>query len=257
MAAAVPAFGRLRLAKLADLRRIGLVAAAGFYHSTFFPYARPFFADYPTDTAASYRAEYQEGILDPKKLVLVALDDYKENEIDSVYEALKQIYPESASKAGVDENGKVIVGIISMSLELDHKRHGQFLPEDASQPPDDPEDRKRDSFPDALKLVDRALKGPEEKWLKGHMEILSLGVHPAYWKIGHGHELAKWCLALADMDKVPTCVSASPMGARLCKSLGFVEKELVLIDGYEHYPEPIDISFQQRSVSEAGPMAGL
>jgi hypothetical protein len=89
------------------------------------------------------------------------------------------------------------------------------------------------------------------------MEILSLGVHPGYWKIGHGNDLVKWCLALADMDKVPTCVSASPLGAKLCRSLGFVEKELVIIEGYKHHPKPIDISFQQRTVPDVNVKAGL
>jgi hypothetical protein len=128
MTPSVPAFGRLRLAKLSDLRRIGFVAAASFYHSTFFPYSRPFFADYPSDTAASYRAEYQEGILDPKKIVLVALEDPKDNEVDSVYDALKRIYPEKIVPSD-DDDGQVIVGVVSMSLEMDPKRHGKFQPE--------------------------------------------------------------------------------------------------------------------------------
>lgn len=89
------------------------------------------------------------------------------------------------------------------------------------------------------------------------MEILLLGVHPRYWKNGHGHDLVKWCLALADMDKVPICVSASPMGSKLCKRLGYVEKELILIECYEHHPEPIDISFQQHTVPATGMKAEL
>lgn len=124
--------GRLRLARLTDLPRIGFVAAAGFFHSTFFPYARPFYRDFPSDTVASYRAEYREGILNPTKVVLVAVDDYKENEVDFVYEALKSIYPKRWGKSELDEDEKVIVGVISMSLELDPLRHGQFNPEGMS-----------------------------------------------------------------------------------------------------------------------------
>ena len=86
--------GRSRLARLADLPCIGFVAAAGFFHSTFFPYARPFHFDYPSDTVASYRAEYREGILNPTKVVLVALSDYKGDEVDFVYDALKSVYPQ-------------------------------------------------------------------------------------------------------------------------------------------------------------------
>ena len=127
-----PKYDRLRLARLADLPRIGFVAAAGFFHSTFFPYARPFYQDYPTDTVASYRAEYREAILNPTKVVLVARDDYKENEEDFVYGALKKIYPKRWRKSHQDEDGKVIVGIISASVQLDPYLHGHFNPDGIS-----------------------------------------------------------------------------------------------------------------------------
>ena len=80
------------------------------------------------------------------------------------------------------------------------------------------------------------------------MEIMSIGVHPAYWRKGHGEALAKWCIALGDMDKVPMCVSASPMGARLLKRIGFKEAEIVVIRGYEQHRESIDICFALRPV---------
>lgn len=57
-----------------------------------------------------------------------------------------------------------------------------------------------------------------------------------------------WCAELADLDKVPLCASFSPMGAKLCKSFGFVEKELVTIKGYNYHLGNITISFQQRVV---------
>ncbi|KAJ4361053.1 uncharacterized protein N0V89_001622 [Didymosphaeria variabile] len=192
------------------------------------------------------------GNLDSKKLVLVALSHYDEKENDSVYDELKTVYPPTGTKPDVDEDGKVIVGIISMTLELDPKRHGQYQPEepDATKPPEDPDDRKRDICLKAFKILDKALKGPGEKWLTNHMEILSIGAHPGYWKRGHGHELTRWLLELADTDKVPTCVSVSPMGSKVFNSLGFVEKELVVLEGHDLHPEPIDISFEQRPVYE-------
>jgi hypothetical protein len=171
------------------MRRIGFVAAASFYHSTFLPYSRPFFANYPNDTITSYRSEYQEGTLDPKRVVLVALDDPKDNEPDSVYDALKKIYPQKPTGTD-DHDGKVIVGIVSMSLEFDPKRHKQLQPEgrlmlynkryrnltqvdlgeDLPEPHADPEDRKRDAFPDALKFVDKVLKNLEEKYVLYSLE---------------------------------------------------------------------------------------
>ena len=280
MARPLPPYGRLRQARLSDLPRIGFVAAAGFFHSTFFPFARPFYDEFPADTVASYRKEYRECILDSKKLVLVALDDYKEEEADFVYDALKGIYPQDLSSSNLIEDGKIIVGIISMTLEMIAVRHGQFnldgsftiettfstsmLIAQGLEVPMLEDDLKRDAFSNALKTVDEALQVPEKQygtWLRpegaclfinrhssGHSEILSLGVHPAYWKKGLGHELVKWCVALADTDNVPLVVSCSPMGAKVFKKFGFDEKQLVIIKGHKYHPDDITISFRQRPV---------
>ena len=128
MASNIPPMGRLRLARLSDVDRIGLVAAAAFYHSTFFPYSRPLYKDFPRDTIASYRAEYQAGVLDPDQVVLVAVDEFIQNEIDFVYDALKSVYPKGEGDKQ-KEPGDTIVGVMSLSLRNDPKRHGQFDPE--------------------------------------------------------------------------------------------------------------------------------
>jgi len=86
---------------------------------------------FPNDTVSSYRFEAHKAILNPSTIVLVAEDNYREDEIDSVYDALKSIYPfrkdskESEPKAG----DKVVVGIIFLSLENNPSRQGQFNPE--------------------------------------------------------------------------------------------------------------------------------
>lgn len=80
------------------------------------------------------------------------------------------------------------------------------------------------------------------------MEILSIGVHPAYWRSGHGEALAKWCIQLGDMDKVPLCVSASPMGIQLMRRIGFKQRKDVPIKGYKQHPKRIHIYFATRHV---------
>jgi len=126
MPAAIPSFGSLRLARVSDLWRIGFVSAASFYHSTFFPYYRPSYREFPHDTVASYRYEAHNGILNPDTIVLVAEDNYKEDESDSVYDALKAIYPFSKdSKESVPKAGdQVIVGIMFLSLLNNPARKG-------------------------------------------------------------------------------------------------------------------------------------
>lgn len=78
------------------------------------------------------------------------------------------------------------------------------------------------------------------------MEIPAIGVHPAYFRQGHGERLMEWCLALADLDKVPTCVSGSPLGAKLFAHLGFKEAETIEIGGYEQHPHPIRLCLALR-----------
>lgn len=80
------------------------------------------------------------------------------------------------------------------------------------------------------------------------MEITSLGVHPAHWRNGLGQELVRPCVEFADTEKVPLVVSCSPMGARVFNKFGFVEKELVKVEGHDHH-DGITVSFQQRRVS--------
>lgn len=139
MTSLAPSLGSLRLAKLSDLSRISVVAAAGFYNSPVFQFERPLFNRYPRDTIANYRCEYQKAILDPEFAVLVAIAKYKNNEVESVYDALSVIYDEvlGSECPGVQDqtyaeekaSAKVIVGIVSLSLKADRARHGEFLPE--------------------------------------------------------------------------------------------------------------------------------
>lgn len=58
-----------------------------------------------------------------------------------------------------------------------------------------------------------------------------MAVHPAYWRQGHGQRLAAWCLALADLDGMPTSVSAAPMGVGLSSRLGFKEVDIIKLYG--------------------------
>jgi hypothetical protein len=44
------------------------------------------------------------------------------------------------------------------------------LGEDLPEPHADPEDRKRDAFLDALKLIDKTLKNPEKKYVLYSLE---------------------------------------------------------------------------------------
>ncbi len=126
-----PPLGRLRLAKLSDVPRIAVVAAAGFCHSPVFKYERPHFNRYPYDTLASYRKEYHQAIIDPKTVVLVIEDDYKKDEVTRAYDALSIVYPSFHKGIPPEEwpSRKMIVGVGSLRLQPHSARHGTFQPE--------------------------------------------------------------------------------------------------------------------------------
>ena len=183
-----PFSSSLRLANIEDLPRIGIVAVGGFYHSPDFEFERPRHDDFPHDTLANYRAFYRHAILDPGALVLVSEDDYDEQESEAVHRALRDIYPAPADQRPAHKLGKgrVIVGVASLVLEADVKRHAEFLPDGTVDSlwntcmltnvgvglgpvPDihleSPDDRERDKSGEAGEQFEKYLTAPEERYL--------------------------------------------------------------------------------------------
>jgi hypothetical protein len=106
-----PSINGVRLATLNDLDRISIVAAAAFFWSPTFKFQRPRYREFPADTVASYRIEYENAIKDPTFVVLVAEDILEPDEAEHVDDALR--FACSASCAGI----KGIVGICSLKLK--------------------------------------------------------------------------------------------------------------------------------------------
>jgi hypothetical protein len=121
-----------RLARLSDIPRIGLVAAAAFYHSPVFQYQRPDHDKYSYDTLASYRAEFASAILDPLSVVLVKETKHNNSESGSVYEALANIYPDLGAAVSPDDSGNIIIAVASFIFKTGSPRKGQFQPEGTS-----------------------------------------------------------------------------------------------------------------------------
>jgi hypothetical protein len=160
----IPRLGSLRLATLKDVPRIGVVAAASFYHSPYFHYQRPDHQRFPFDTVASYRTQFTNAILGNESVVIVAEDTPENDEIDYVYDELKQVYRSQDSQNSLNSS-KIIIGVCSLKLLANSKRTGQFLPEDsdASAPEPDPENLERDQSGLANKLLRQALFAPERR----------------------------------------------------------------------------------------------
>lgn len=127
MASSLPSFGAaLRLAGLGDVPRLGIVGSAGFYHSVVSAYERPDRDLFPADTVADYREQLQKSILDPARVLIVARDTLEPEENDKTYEALRPI---SKGVNHVSDDGKLVVGFVSLILAKGSSRIGQFQPE--------------------------------------------------------------------------------------------------------------------------------
>jgi hypothetical protein len=111
MMISTPSVDGVRLATLADLDRIAIVAAAAFFWSPTFKFQRPRYRDFPSDTVASYLTEYAAGINDPACAVLVAEDDLETDEAEHVYDALRSVYQSPRPRQ------RGIVGVCSLTLK--------------------------------------------------------------------------------------------------------------------------------------------
>ncbi|KAK3345823.1 hypothetical protein B0T25DRAFT_550451 [Lasiosphaeria hispida] len=67
-----------------------------------------------------------------------------------------------------------------------------------------------------------------------------LVVHPAYWKRGHGIQLATWPGDLSVLDKVSQCVSSATMSQSLFTSLAYRQVGFISAEGDEDDPEGVE-----------------
>ncbi|KAH8717055.1 hypothetical protein GQ44DRAFT_624209 [Phaeosphaeriaceae sp. PMI808] len=220
-----PSVNGVRLATLDDLDRISIVAAAAFFWSPTFRFQRPHYKEFPADTVASYRTEYEAAINDPTYVVLVAEGVLEVGEVEHMYEALRTTYqPPRLGQKG-------IVGVCSLKLKPNSPYTGQLQPASSRSPPTQRTSHilVRDQCAEARKVYENVTGPPKLKYLADKMRLGSLGVSPMYWRRGHATRLVSFCTQLADMDDALVGVSATPSGSRVTVSAGFEECETVRI----------------------------
>ena len=83
----------LCLARLSDLARIFVLAAAGLFYKPTFHCERPCHNRYPLNTLSDSKELFRSSILDPKKVVIVAKGEYRKTEINGTYDALSIVCP--------------------------------------------------------------------------------------------------------------------------------------------------------------------
>lgn len=67
-------------------------------------------------------------------------------------------------------------------------------------------------------------------------------IHPAYWNRGHGTRVAKWGVALSDIDQVDQGVAATKMGAQLFQHVGYDLLVELHVEGDDSNPEGVMFS---------------
>jgi hypothetical protein len=119
---ALPALSSLRVPSPRDVLRIGIVAAAGFRYSPLFRWERPYHEKFPDDTLLSYRSQFMSAMKSDDFIVLIAEDDYLPDENTNT----TAIIPPNNGWEPPDAGEKVIVGIISVKLDLHSPHKGQL-----------------------------------------------------------------------------------------------------------------------------------
>ena len=117
-----PELGLLRIASLADVPRVAVVATGGFRYSPVFEWERPYHKKYPEDTLISYRAIFADMIRNPEYIVLVTSDGFDPNE----YEKTSAMIPIDSTMEPHIKGETIVVGVASWKLEPQSKRMGQL-----------------------------------------------------------------------------------------------------------------------------------
>ncbi|KAH6977724.1 acyl-CoA N-acyltransferase [Ilyonectria destructans] len=246
-----PSLGKLRIATPDDVLRIGIVAAAGFKYSPLFRWERPFHEEYPEDTLASYRTQFEAHIQSDDFAVLVLEDVYDPCEGKKTEATIPQDNGWEPPKAGT----KVVVGVMSLKLEPNSPRRGQFKSRESmslhrfDNAGRDSNRRRYDSW--------GSLSGSKKReYCDGDSVISMIVVHPAYWNRGYGTALMQWAKDLSVADGVKQCVSAVPMSERLFRGLGFKHICYIVAEGDEDDAEGVTTALLEYDGSVTGNLSG-
>lgn len=80
------------------------------------------------------------------------------------------------------------------------------------------------------------------RYFHGLSSMERIVVHPAYWRRGHGSAVARWGVALSDIDQLDQGVVATSMGAKLFKHVGYEWLIDLHVKGDDTNPEGVMFS---------------
>ncbi|KAH0543410.1 hypothetical protein FGG08_002268 [Glutinoglossum americanum] len=231
---ALPFQSPLRLATLADLPSISLIATRGFYTSQVFRYERPLHAQYSSDTAEDYRRAFEKRIRGDQWVVVVAKD--------------------------VGDAGMEVVGVCCWRLPEGSGIVGWFQQggDGTGDPRIEPQPTpwiSRDKSPTRVRLVQTAIQAAHSKHFPPTATLIvdMLAVHPVYQRRGHGRALVEWGIQLARLDGLGVGTVASNMGELLFGAMGFrgVERVRVRDEGEDDEGIEVVVVWREREVLDA------
>ncbi|MCJ1445532.1 MAG: hypothetical protein MMC23_006037 [Stictis urceolatum] len=223
-----PPLGSLRLASIADVPRLAVVATAGYCYSPMFAWERPKHHRFPLDTFKSYEKMLADPIRDPDSIVLVAEAGYLPYE----HQKTGAIIKPDVELPVLLPNQTVVVGVAAFKLEPTSCRRGQFMDPNDTDPcsPSFEPGEERDKNKRHIEILDAKCDAARERYLTNHSRLDLLVVHPAYWRRGFGSSLVRWGMALADIDAVRQGVEACGMGERLLAKLNYTRIRKVVAE---------------------------
>ncbi|KAF7555585.1 hypothetical protein G7Z17_g2075 [Cylindrodendrum hubeiense] len=223
---ALPSFGPLRLAAPADIPRLGVVSTAGFCYSEDAIWDRPHHKKYPQSTINSFWWDMNDFFKCDEIIVVAAVDRYDPGESSKIWASI----PVDNGWTPPSPGDEVVVGVGVWKLAPSSTLLNTFQNSNALYPTL-PEYDLNDIDVERVERTIDIIDYGENKYFNGLTTLERLVVHPAYWKRGHGERLARWGMAMCDLDHIDQGVVASEMGATLFTRLGYERLTELQVEG--------------------------
>lgn len=234
----IPPFWPLRIAKLLDVMRMGIITYAAFEKTTQLTWTFPNHTCWPHQVLQLERQRLASYMHTPNHVVVVVEDLYDPDEAAKTNITIPSNDPAPCPVSRWTE-GEAIVGVAVWKFESDSTRIGQFseqqqaglFPRFSRVEPHLPfHEEHQDRYWDAIDEMNAKYFGP------CGMMLETLAVHPAYWGRGHGKRLVEWSRALAHMDGISMGVLASDISLKFYQKQQYQLLDTLRLKGDEASP---------------------
>lgn len=235
MASSLPSFDKVRLAQPADIKRMGSVTIAGFHTSQSFEWMQPNYSEHKIEALRTQRCTFRQHMMTSMdKVLIVVEDEYNPAENESCPDVTATEEGETPPQAGE----KAVVGVAMFEVPKQSKRIGDFQNIKAIEVNLlDGNGKDRDDY-HRMKWSSKEAAA-KKKHFPTDLYLTLLVVHPAYERRGHGADLVRWGIQLAQLDHLNIGLIASEVASPMYKRLGFEFIQKFDLEGNETSPRGI------------------